>query len=165
MGLTVALQAAGCGYKLGGAPSNWSLAGKKMAIPIFSNNTTDPDAEIAFTMAARETFSTRKGIVVTSRADADWILTGTVLSLDDPVATRREMDTGHRVASHDLTARVRLQLTDKSGMPLWETTLFERSDFSGNAKQVQVSYNRQDALKRLATHMMEQAYTELAEGF
>lgn len=160
----IVLTSLACGYRLG-SPTLERGVGKSLGIAAFENESPLVGAGPTFTRQAREVFARQGGFRLVSPADADLILSGRILRVETPAATRRFGETGPQVGTYDLHVTVHLTLTDRTGEPRWEATLTERDDSFGAGSLGAMRANRDDALTRLARQMLERAYRQLGDVF
>ncbi|MEJ5299402.1 MAG: LPS assembly lipoprotein LptE [Thermodesulforhabdaceae bacterium] len=79
--LLVAITAGGCGYQIVGTEKLASRGVYAVAVPVFDNRTTEPEAEFIFTEALRQEFLKRGGVKLTDVKNADVIFRGKIIRL------------------------------------------------------------------------------------
>lgn len=135
----VAIMLTACGYRF--TAPNASLPGglHSARVPVFTNRTAEPGAELAFTQAARDQLD-RAGRL--GGPDAEGVLEGTILSVGSgPFMGRPPV--------FRMTATISLNLT-KSGLSVGTTTSSVSEEFPSGPDVLLTESNRAAALRRLA---------------
>jgi hypothetical protein len=145
----VVLTAAGCGYSFRGTlPTHIQT----IAVPIFTNHTSEPAVENVITRAVVEAFSTNGRLRVVGRERADSLLEGEItgyqlvsLAFDPSAAVRRyRLVVTMNLRYRDL--RERTLLFDQSGFQ-------ERADFQVGAAVSQTLVQEDAALRAAAVEI------------
>lgn len=120
-----------CGiYSLGGSiPSNV----RKVAIPLFDDNTSYPGVRDDLTNQVIDAFIADNTLQVVSESDADLLITGTIMSINERAAI---VTTGETVQQYDVYVTVKVKcLHLKSGKVWWEKVLRRFGTMDENASQ------------------------------
>ncbi len=118
-GMLFALGFAGCGYHTAGKGSQIPTEVRTIAIPAFVNQTQTYRIETTLTEAVVREFNTRtKYRIVSNPADADAVLSGTVLSTQLAPLTY-DSNTG-RASSGLVTVTMKVNLKTKDGRVLYD---------------------------------------------
>ena len=120
----------GCVYSFGGSiPSDVT----KIAIPLFDDNTSFPGVREDLTNLVIDAFIANNILRVVDEAEADLLLTGTILSIRQQAAI---ITTGEEVDQFDLYVNVKVKCEHlKSGKVWWEKTLRRFGTMSGAGTQ------------------------------
>ncbi len=163
--LLLALSAAGCGYRFGETKSRLSRQVKRLAIPVFVNETDIFALEEVFTGSARRTFADGGAFRLVPASEADYRLLGRIVRAEDAVSTRRRATGGPHAATREISVRLEVSLVDAGGFVFRKAGLSDRGGAFGAETYADHLENRDDRLRRLADDMTQRAYNELAEGF
>jgi hypothetical protein len=120
-----------CGiYSLGGSiPSDV----QKVAIPLFDDNTSYPGVRDDLTNQVIDAFIADNTLQVVSESDADLLITGTIMSINERAAI---VTTGETVQQYDVYVMVKVKcLHLKSGKVWWEKVLRRFGTMEENASQ------------------------------
>jgi outer membrane lipopolysaccharide assembly protein LptE/RlpB len=79
--LLIVMLSGGCGYHIVGTGKPSSHGIYSVAVPIFDNRTSEPEAEFIFTEALRQEFLKRGGVRLTDVKDADVVFRGKLIRL------------------------------------------------------------------------------------
>ncbi len=171
-----------CGYHLGNKQRDLPGGYKKLAVPVFVNETAEVGIEAFFTSALIEEISRSPDIEVTSRDQAEVILEGWILNLSK--VPRGELDASRGNALPDNTGLARqyvlrikthLQLRRKADQKiLWQNDLL--SSVAYQAAQIGAQtlntanpiYNQSAQLinsQNLAKTMMAEAFNQMLQKF
>jgi hypothetical protein len=159
--LALAVVGASCGYRFtaGGAPLPEGV--RSVCAPIFTNLTSDPGLEVAFTQALRERLI-RAG--VQARGDCEARIEGELRSVwGGPTVLTND----NRLASYRIYGTVYLRLV-KGERVLTEAEVTGAEDYlpgGGGGDVLQTEASRQAALRRLAEVLMRDGYERLASGW
>jgi outer membrane lipopolysaccharide assembly protein LptE/RlpB len=157
----VALGLGGCGYSLRGhVPPHI----KTVAVPIFTNRTTEPAVEGLLTRAIVEAFSTNGRLRVVKPEDADAILEGEVTGYSlDSIA----FDPRANVRQYRLTVTLNLKFRDvKRNTMLFEQVGFqERADFQVQSAVADTISREESALRTAAVDIARSVVNLAVERF
>jgi hypothetical protein len=103
---TLSLAAAGCGYT---TASLHDEQYSTVAVPIFKNDTFYRENEFALTEAVKKEIETKTRYKVTNENEADTVLTGTIVGIQQPVLTEDQLD---RIAEQQFVVTVHVQWKD-----------------------------------------------------
>lgn len=120
-----------CGiYSFGGSiPSDV----KKVAIPLFDDNTSYPGVRDDLTNQVIDAFIADNTLQVVSESDADLLITGTIMSINERAAI---VTTGETVQQYDVYVTVKVKCQHlKSGKVWWEKVLRRFGTMEENASQ------------------------------
>jgi len=182
----------GCGYHLaGGTHASSLIAGKTIAIPMWSNKTYRPNLEAILTDSLVNEFALRNGGMVVSEDAAELVLTGTIVSYTTVAASYkvgREVDESgkivpvEKVREYRKTMKVDATLTEKrSEKVLWKGTLSEFQDYPSrintedpnsnglqpeNPNSIALQQNSDDAaLREICRKIAQQLFQNMSENF
>lgn len=120
-----------CGiYSFGGSiPSDVN----KVAIPLFDDNTSYPGVRDDLTNLVIDAFIADNTLQVTSESNADLLITGTIISINERAAI---VAAGETVQQYDVYVNVKVKcLHLKSGKVWWEKVLRRFGTMGENASQ------------------------------
>jgi outer membrane lipopolysaccharide assembly protein LptE/RlpB len=157
-----ALSIAGCGYHLAGS----TIAGDRAAtihIPVFGNRTFRPVIDALMTNAVIREVSGRPGSWRIGGEDAEYLLSGTVLTCSsDPVAYSA-LD---RVKEYRMAVSAEFTLQKMPGKTVvWKTVLTEAQDYPANPVVAFQQNSENAAVKELSARMARQISILLLENF
>jgi len=120
----------------------------------WENNTTETQMSVWITEALREEFLRDSGLVLTSRDDADIILTGNVESVNVSGIAYISYD---RAVEERVSADLSVKLYDrKTGEEIWQLTDIHREENYYVAKELMITESlKNDALKKLSRNVAE----------
>lgn len=152
--LVAMLLLAGCGYRFVVPDAPEGVA--SVAVPVFRNDTTEPQVDALCTQALRERYH-RAGVL--GGADAEASLEGVVVA----AGAAPFLASPQRAASptYRLTAQVRLTLK-RGGATLRTVTVDGAEEYPSGADILLTEANRARALGRLCEAMMRDAAARLA---
>lgn len=171
--IAAAIALAGCGYRFTATPSGLPAGVRSVYVPMFANSSSEPGAGAWFTEAMREEL-VRSGVIGGEASDA--VIRGEVtrVSLEPGIVTNVSPE-GSRiaaVASYRVVATARVRLV-RGGETLRGIVVSDSEDFvpgpSGSnsipgQSILATEANRRVALRRLASTLMNRAWTTLASG-
>jgi outer membrane lipopolysaccharide assembly protein LptE/RlpB len=161
-----ALPLAGCGYHTAGSATHIPANVRSIAVPVFATHAQAYQTEMAFTQAVIRELNTRtKYRVLTSgSADADAILTGTILT-QTSVPLTYDSTTG-QTSSYLVTITVKVVLTARDGRVLYQNdALSYREQYQST--QDLAGFIREDspAVQRLARDFAQALVGDMLESF
>jgi outer membrane lipopolysaccharide assembly protein LptE/RlpB len=142
--LFVLLIQLGCGYRLAG---NLGLPPhiKTIAVPIFKNNTTEPDIEKVLTEAIIERLQDYGQLRITSTDKADAVLYGSVTSYEPHTALSFDKDFLVREYRLSLTAQVELRELKPERLIWGKKSLSAKTEYPVGADVLQTQASEQQA--------------------
>lgn len=148
-----------CGYKFVEHDSMWSGI-RQVCIPIPQNNTTETGLDIILVESLAREF-VRNGKKITSRTDAEVILSGTIESLGTETISRKGSHTAVERRIHYL---FRFQLTDQHGKILWSDTGISASEtYAVTGDKTSTDDERHKAFIKASDRLAEAVYKKLSE--
>jgi hypothetical protein len=109
---------AGCIYSFKGSLPSYI---RNVAIPLFDDNTAYPNVRENLTNAVIAGFTSDNTLKVTSEANADIVINGTILSITQRAEA---LTAGENVTSYQLSLNVKVKCDDiKNNKTMWEKTL------------------------------------------
>lgn len=162
--LVASLLLGGCGYHLSGsvgAPS--PLAGKALAIPIWTNRSYRPNLEAVLTGSLVDEFALRSGGMVVPESAADLLLTGTIVTYDTTAVSYTAAD---QIREYRVTMTVDATLAErKSQKVLWKGRLAVGQDYPTNAN-IALQQNSEDAaLREVCRKLAAQIFQKMTDNF
>ncbi len=150
--LVLLLLPTGCGYHPMGAEPVGGPTRKTLAVPLFTNRSTEVGLEAVLANAVINTFAQTKAVKVTPYEEgADLILEGKVQSLDNTSVAFQDVtnSTVRRV-----TMRVELTLKkQESGKVLWKDTEIFQEDYVVDPNYHAGEATKAEGLRRAAVNM------------
>jgi outer membrane lipopolysaccharide assembly protein LptE/RlpB len=164
--LSAVLVLSGCGYHVAGSSDHLPAGWNSIAIPIFTNTTTNYRIEQKFTEAViREFIARSKYRIVQDTASADAVLHGEVLSIETaPVLFNA---TTGEVTTMLVTVHTKISLVDnKTLKPVYENTdMVFRNEYQ-ISPDVKSFFNEQDpAVERMSRDLASHVVADVLEGF
>ena len=164
--LMAALFVAGCGYRVAGRSARVPAEWRSIAVPAFTNDTTQYRLEQQFTGAViREFLSRTKYRIVQDTKSADAVLHGEMLSIDtNPILFNA--DTG-QVTAMLVTVHVKVQLVDNvTQKPVYENDdMIFRNEYQV-PPDVNGFFDEEDpALARMSHDFASDLVANVLEGF
>jgi len=154
--LAATLSLPSCGYS---SKSLYNTHIRTVAVPIFTNKTFRRDWEFKLTEAIDKNIESRTPFKIASQKDADTVLTGEIVSMDENVLTRR-FGTGLPRES-EITVVVNFQWKDlRSGRVIVERKSFNRSATEIPQINERIDDAEQLAIERLAAAIVEQMQSD-----
>jgi hypothetical protein len=143
----------GCGYHpLGAEPSGPSISTPTLAVPLFTNRSTEVGLEALFSNALLHAFAQTKAVKVTPYEDhADLVLEGRVQSVDNTSVAYQSVtqSTVRRV-----TVRVELTLKQRdNGKVLWKDAQVLQEDYVADPNYHIGEATRSEGLRRAAVNL------------
>ncbi len=160
--LVVGLFLAGCGYHLSGHHAS-IVAGKGVAIPVFSNRSYKPNLETALTGALVDEFALRSGGTVVREDAAELILSGSVVSYESiPVSYSAD----DKIRQYRAVVTAEAVLREKgSGKILWKGELSRGEDYPANANLALQQNSEDAAIREACRKLSRDVYEKTTENF
>ena len=158
------LTAVACGYRLGEHPCQSPVAAKNINVPLFENLSFEPRLENLMTVAFRERIQALPCVTLCSPQEADAVLKGRIVSVDEYTAAVNEsffaMEYRMRVVMAVSLER------NGDGEILWrDDSLEEEVSFYASSDPLLQKDNREEALMQLSSRLSERAVDRLLLGF
>lgn len=153
---------AACGYRMTGQGTRLGEKVKSIAIPVFENNSKEPNLEIAVTRGVTERFM-RDGRLTVRGGDADCVLTGTVQSLTlQPIS----YDSLNRVSQYRAVVASKVRFEDKKGQRLkLDREISVQWDFSVGTTIIAAETAKQEALDEAGKYLGDRLIELILDGF
>ena len=150
----VVLLAASCGYHRVETSADLPDWIQTIYVEPWENNSTETEMSAWITDALREEFLRDSGLVLTSRDDADVILTGKVESVYVSGVAYISYD---RAVEERVTADLSVKLYDrKTGEEIWKLSNIHREENYYIAKELMITESlKNDALQKLSQNVAE----------
>jgi len=153
-----------CGYRMGLQPCESPVTAKNIFIPLFQNQSFEPRLENLFTMAFRERIQALPCVSLAPRKQADALLKGKILSVD-----QRRAAVNEEFFAMEYRMRVVLSVSLKrsgDGEILWQADMLEEEvSFYASSDPLLQKDNREEALMKLSSRMSERVVDRLLLGF
>lgn len=158
------LALSGCGYHLAGTGSSLPPDVKNIAIPQFSNKTLRPDIENQFTNALLDEFVKGKKVAVVEESGADAVVKGVITGFE---TTPISFKGGDIIQEYRVTVTLEVSLIKKSDESvIWRDKNVSYFTEYKNDPDVAISEaNRDTAIKKIASDVARQLYSNILEGF
>ncbi|HIC90589.1 MAG TPA: hypothetical protein EYP21_00705 [Syntrophaceae bacterium] len=154
----------GCGYGFTGGVNNLPPDVRSIAIPVFSNNTSELGIETIFTNAVIDEFLHSNLLPIKDESQADAVLLGTIKSIDisSLAYDRRDVSIQNRLTLYlDIVLR-----TQKDGTVLWQVkNLADNQEFEVCSDPVRTEANRKEAIREIAIRTAEKIHYRTFENF
>ena len=162
LGLT-AMLAGGCGYHLTGTGTGLPSHIRSISIPIFTNNSTEPEIELSLTEAIRDEFIEDGRLRVVAGLGADAVLEGEILSYRLEALA---FDTADNVTEGRLTVEVHVALTDQvEGETLVDLRMPARFEYAVSEELAAAELARYEAEKQAFAELAAKLPGLIIEGF
>jgi outer membrane lipopolysaccharide assembly protein LptE/RlpB len=155
----------GCGYHVAGQSNRLPQNVHVLAVPIFINQTQTYRIEQILTQdVVREFIGRTRYRVVTTTADSDAILNGTVLSaLASPLTYDAQSG---RISSAVVTVTMKVKLTDKAGRVLFENPNYSfREQYQVSREVASFFEEETPALQRMSQDFARTLVSDILEAF
>jgi outer membrane lipopolysaccharide assembly protein LptE/RlpB len=158
------LLAVGCGYHFSGEGAGPRPGLKRIAIPVFENETAEPDLGSLFAGALRRQFMQRGGMVVVPSEQAEAVFKGRVIGLHASAVSHREVE---QTIETRLYATLEIRCVDaKNGAVLWQDPKLIYYKVFTQATDPMASFdNRRQALAYLAEEMAIRIHDRFLSNF
>ncbi len=160
-----------CGYWFVSRQDRLPGGGKKVSIPVFQNRTQEIGLENVFTSALRNEFFRSKVIQVVSLDEADSEIQGIITSTSaEPLAHTEVPLSGRssKILANEYRAKVDVSITlvrRSDQTILWQRNLSDGRQYSTGSDFVKNEDRQQEAFKKVALYLMEQAHDAMLEDF
>jgi outer membrane lipopolysaccharide assembly protein LptE/RlpB len=154
----------GCGYQLAGrATADSLIAGKSLAIPMWSNKSYRPNLEAVLTGSLIDEFAGRTGGRVVPEGAAELILSGSVVSYYKTPVSYTAAD---QIKEYRSVMTIEALLTEKSSRKvLWKGSLQAGQDYPTNADLALQQNSEEAALHEIGRKLARQLYQKITENF
>jgi outer membrane lipopolysaccharide assembly protein LptE/RlpB len=164
--LSFALLFAGCGYHTAGSATHIPANVRSIAVPVFATHSQAYHTEMALTQAVVRELDTRTRyrVLASSSADADAVLSGTILTQTSVPLTYDS--TSGETSSYLVTITVKVVLTARDGRVLYQNdALSYREQYQST--QDLTGFIREDpaAVNRLARGFAHAIVDDMLESF
>jgi outer membrane lipopolysaccharide assembly protein LptE/RlpB len=162
--MAAALLLGGCGYRLISDPGLASpVTGKKVAVELFNNRSYRANLGAFMTGSLSETFALRSGGNVASVADADLVLSGTVLGYSNNPVSYTAADT---VKEYRALVTVEALLTERrTHTVVWKGNLSWFQDYPVNSVVALQQNSEEAAIREACDRLSQLIYERVASGF
>jgi hypothetical protein len=166
---------AGCGYNFKARGEPVGTAIESLAVPLFESTSTDRGFEAEFTEIIRNEFISRTKVPLVSTEKAGAVLSGRIYEINTQPLTYnavRKSVSGHTVnyetdGSRRLIIKLAITMKDTAtGKIIWrEDSMEEEADFKVSNDPVQNRYNKDQAIRNIASLMAKRIYLNTMERF
>ncbi len=156
----------GCGYHTAGAATHIPASVRTIAVPIFATKTEAFHTEVAFTQAVVRELDTRTRyrVLTSTTADADAVLSGTVLT--QTAAPLTYDSTSGETSSYLLTITAKVVLTARDGRVLYRNdALSYREQYQSTQDLTGFIQESSPAVTRLARDFAQSLVSDMLESF
>jgi len=152
-----------CGYHLARKGERLPGGIKRIAIPVFKNETYEAGIEDVLTDALIAEFLNSRWVTLSSVEDSDAKIMGVVKDfVTSPIAFRAS----EFAVEYRARIKCKIQLRDRDGKVLWEDeTLSESEEYEVTVDIFQSEANKARAVERLARNLMEEVHDRIFDGF
>jgi outer membrane lipopolysaccharide assembly protein LptE/RlpB len=161
-----ALSLSGCGYHTAGSATHIPANVRTIAVPVFTTHAQAYRTEMAFTQAVVRELNTRTRyrVLTNASADADAVLSGTILT-QSAVPLTYDSTTGE-TSSYLITITVKVVLTGRDGRVLYRNDALSFRDQYQSTQDLS-GFIREDqpAVQRLARDFAQTAVGDMLESF
>jgi outer membrane lipopolysaccharide assembly protein LptE/RlpB len=156
----------GCGYHTAGSATHIPANVRSIAVPIFATHVQAYHVEVALTQALVRELNTRtsRRILTENSADADAVLTGTLLTQTNVPLTYDS--TSGETSSYLLTITVKVVLTARDGRILYQNDALSYREQYQSTQDLS-GFIREDpaAVNRLARDFSHAVVSDMLESF
>lgn len=155
---------AGCGYRFTGTSSLADQGIRRVAIPVFTNATTEPRIEQLFTESLIREFTRARGVRVTTVGEADAAVEGVVKRVDVATVTleRAGLAQEYRVTVY-LDVKLRRQ---RDGHLLWhDPDVRWHREYQAPPDPIINDERKRDAIQKVAEDLGRELYFRISGGF
>jgi len=140
---------AGCTYSFKGSlPSHI----RNVAVPLFDDNTAYPNVRENLTNSVIAGFTNDNTLKVSSEANADIIISGTIMSISRRAAV---LVSGEEVESYQMFVNVKVKCEDvKNNKTMWEKTLSAFGIVSATAAQDEIDEAIKEAIEKISEDIL-----------
>jgi len=140
---------AGCTYSFKGSLPSYI---RNVAIPMFDDNTAYPNVRENLTNSVIKGFTNDNTLKVTSEANADILISGTISSISRRAAV---LTSGEEVESYQMFVNVRVKCEDiRNNKTMWEKTLSAFGDVTADATQDQIDTAINEAIEKISEDIL-----------
>ena len=162
--MAVAVLVMGCGYALVGRSSTLPEDIRSIYVRALENETGRSQVDVVLTRALAQEFVTRQRFeVVSNPAEADAILSGTVLSFR--VAPVSFLDGRARQYQVQIGARMEFKRTDNDEVVWKQDNYFFRETYDAEVSETEYFSREDEAIEQVADRFAESMVIDLLEGF
>lgn len=152
-----------CGYHFASRNPELGPDFKTIAVPIFTNDTSESTLEKVFTKSFRDEFILNSNLALVSVRQADLVLKGRVKAISTSVVSYREPE-------ESIESRVRISISvncenTKSGQVIWKSSMSYYQEYFQNPDPIITLQNRQKAIEFVASYLAEEVHQRLAARF
>lgn len=162
----LALLLTGCGYHAAGSATHIPATVRTISVPVFTTHAQAYRTEMAFTQAVVRELNTRTRyrVLTNGSADADAVLSGTILT-QSAVPLTYDSTTG-QTSSYLITITVKVVLTDREGRVLYRNDALSFRDQYQSTQDLS-GFIREDqpAVQRLARDFAQTLVGDMLESF
>ena len=153
-----------CGYRMGPHPCESLVAAKRIFIPLFQNQSFEPRLENLFTTAFRERIQALPCVSLSSEKQADALLKGKILSVDQQ---RSAVDEEFFAVEYRMRVVLAISVERRGdGEVLWQADMLEEEvSYYGSSDPLLQKDNREEALMALSSRMSERVVDRFLLGF
>jgi hypothetical protein len=162
----VSLSIQGCGYHTAGSATHIPASVRTISVPVFTTHAQAYRTEMTFTQAVVRELNTRTRyrVLTNGSADADAVLSGTILT-QTAVPLTYDSTTGE-TSSYLITATVKVVLTGRDGRVLYRNdALSFREQYQSTQDLSGFIREDQPAVQRLARDFAQTVVDDMLESF
>ncbi len=140
---------AGCIYSFKGSLPSYI---KNVAIPLFDDNTAYPNVRENLTNSVITGFTNDNTLKITSEANADIIISGSIMSISRRAAV---LTSGEEVESYQMFVNVKVKCEDiKNNKTMWEKNLSAFGVMSASATQDEIDTAINEAIEKISEDIL-----------
>jgi hypothetical protein len=140
---------AGCMYSFKGSLPSYI---NNVAVPLFDDNTAYPNVRENLTNSVIAGFTNDNTLKVTSEANADIIIYGTISSISRRAAV---LTSGENVESYQMYVNVKVKCEDiKNNKTMWEKNLSAFGTMTASATQDEIDTAINDAIEKISEDIL-----------
>ena len=153
----------GCGYHLAGTGSGLTKGASSIAIPVFTNNSSEPGIERRVTAKLKESFIRDGRLNVINEQKADLIFTGNITHYElKPVS----FDNNDNVTEYWVIMNIHVKVQDPArNKYLIDQTFRSRWDYEVSSEVVSSERARINAIDEASRDFSERMISIIIEGF
>ncbi len=156
----------GCGYHQAGSATHLPANVRTLAVPIFTTRVQAYHTEMAFTQAIIRELNTRTKYVILNdnKADADAVLSGTIIS--QSVAPLTYDSSTSQTSSYLITIVAKVVLTARDGRVLYQNDALSYREQYQSTQEVGLFIQEEGpAMRRIATEFAHSVVADMLESF
>jgi outer membrane lipopolysaccharide assembly protein LptE/RlpB len=151
-----------CGYRFVGSGS-FPAGIKSVSIPILENRTSETGMENIITNDLIYEVTRDKKVALTSRSEADALLSGVIKSMSIETISRRGT---HSPLERRVTVTVDLKLTVPDGRVIWSASGVSANEaYDVMSDKLATEQNRRNAISVLSKRLAEKVYNRITGDF